>query len=89
MDTHNRIGALILAVGLVLGLSSLGYLLGNAALSVKSLDRTVTVKGLSERDVPANVANWPITFQVASNDLADVYRTIEQKSDIVKTFLVG
>lgn len=89
MENQKRIGALILGIGIILGLSSLGYLIRDAALSVKSLDRTVTVKGLSEREVPANIAAWPVTFQVASNNLDEVYQTIEKNSDTVKKYLAG
>ncbi|MFV0276809.1 MAG: SIMPL domain-containing protein [Parahaliea sp.] len=89
MQDQSRFGALVLGIGLVLGLSSLGYLLGKAALSVKALERTVVVKGLSEREVPANVAAWPISFQVASNDLEEVYRSIETRSAIILSFLSG
>ncbi len=87
MLERNNTATLILGVSLILGLSSLGFLVGNAALSVKSLERSVTVKGLSEREVEADLAAWPVTFQVASNDLDEVYQSIEAKSSIVKKFL--
>lgn len=88
MSNFTRTGALILALGLVLGLSALGYLLGSAALSVRSMERTVTVKGLSEREVEADVATWPLTFQVASNDLDEIYKTIESRSGVIRDFLI-
>lgn len=89
MQAPNRSSAMILGVAMVLGLASLGLLLGNAALAVKELERTVTVKGLSEMEVPANLAAWPLTFQVAGNDLDDVYQMIERKTDTVEEFLAG
>lgn len=88
MSNFTRTGALILAIGLVLGMAALGYLLGNAALSVRSMERTVTVKGLSEREVEANIATWPLAFQVASNDLDEIYQTIENRAQIIRAFLV-
>src|SRR5699024_8922529 len=87
MSNHVRSGSLILGICLVVGLTLLGYVAGNAALSVKAMERTVTVKGLSEREVTANIAAWPLTFQVASNDLDEVYQTIEDKSAIIRDFL--
>src|SRR5690625_2583884 len=88
MSNFTRTGALILALGLVLGLSALGYLLGNAALSVRSMERTVTVKGLSEREVEADIATWPLAFQVASNNLDEIYQTIESRSGVIRDFLI-
>ncbi len=46
----------ILGGCVLVGLVALGWLLGHAALEVKALERTVTVKGLSEREVPADMA---------------------------------
>ena len=89
MQDQIRSGSLILGVAIVLGLASLGYLLGNAAFSVKALERTVTVKGLSERVVAANIAIWPVTYQVASNDLDQIYNMVEANSRIIKEFLAA
>ena len=58
---------------LLAGLVALGWQVGNAALRVKSPERTVVVKGLFEREVPADIAIWPLTFQEASGDLNGIY----------------
>lgn len=79
--------AAVLGILLALGLAALGYLAGNAALSVKALERTVTVKGLSEREVPADIATWAITFQVADNDLDQLFEAIESNTTVVVDFL--
>ena len=84
----NAKSSLILGLSLIIGLTALGYVAGEAALSVKSRERTVTVKGLSEREVSATVAAWPVSFQVAANDLNEVYATVESQSAIVRRYLV-
>ena len=51
------------------------------------MDRTVTVKGLSEREVPADTAIWPIKFMEGDNDLNSLYATIQRKNNLVVAFL--
>lgn len=79
----------ILGGCVLVGLVALGWLLGHAALEVKALERTVTVKGLSEREVPADIAIWPLTFQEANGDLNGIFEAIQRKNTLVTEFLVG
>ncbi len=62
--------AAVLGLCLVLGLSSLGWLLGGSLVRFRALERTVTVKGLSEQEQPADVAIWPLQFVVAAQQLS-------------------
>lgn len=50
-------------------------------------DRSVTVRGLAEREVDADLAVWPITFTVGSNSLQNIQSEIVKKSSIVAKFL--
>lgn len=84
-----KVTASILALGLIIGLSALGYLLGSAALDVKQFERSVTVKGLSEREFSADVVIWPIQFTVASNDLNTLYKDIENHTQLIEQFLLA
>ena len=70
MNNNKIAEAIILGAFLCLGLIVLGYLISSSVIRIKALDRTVTVKGLSEREVPANKAIWPIKFSEADNDLS-------------------
>ncbi|MFO7461939.1 MAG: hypothetical protein R6X07_15085 [Desulfatiglandales bacterium] len=54
-DRNAAGGALVLGTLLCAGMIVLGYLVSNAITAVKALERTVSVKGLSEREVPAIV----------------------------------
>lgn len=87
MNPNKKIEALILGGSICLGLALLGIFISNAALEVKGMDRIVTVKGLSEREVEANIAIWPISFNEASNDLTSLYSVIEKKSGVIVKFL--
>ena len=54
---------------------------------MRSLERTITVKGLSEREVPADIAIWPIKFIEADNDLNRIYSTLQQKNLVIVEYL--
>ena len=79
--------SVILGSLLLLGLIGLGFFLSSSLLSIKSLERTVEVKGLSEREVTADIAIWPITFNVADNDLIKLSSAINDKNAAVENFL--
>lgn len=79
--------SLILGVGIFLGLAILGYTLGSSAIRFKEYERTVSVKGLAEKEVPADIAVWPIHFTAASNDLAALYAKLESATQRVMEFL--
>lgn len=87
MNADRKLEALILGAFLCIGLLFLGYSISSTAIKVKGMDRIVTVKGLAEREVEANIAIWPITFNEASNDLGDLYSVIEKKSTLIVQFL--
>ena len=87
MQQNDRISAFILGAFICIGLAVLGYLLGNAAIEFKQYERSVTVKGLSEREYDADIVIWPIQFTVAGNDLETLYNSIEEDTSQIKTFL--
>ncbi len=87
MQKTKTLNTLILGVSLILGLSSLGLILGGAALRVKAFERTVVVKGLSEREYPADVVIWPIRFTEAANDLAVLYEALDASAAKIAGFL--
>jgi hypothetical protein len=77
----------VLGLFICLGLAVLGYLLGSSAVRIKGYERTVSVKGLSEREMPADVAIWPIQFTSADNDLAVLYNRLESDTRRILDFL--
>jgi hypothetical protein len=89
MHNSNRSSALILGTCIFLGLAALGYLLGNAAITFKEYERSVTVKGLAEHEYPADIVIWPIQFTAASNDLESLYDSIEGSTAKIRTFLTA
>tara|TARA_Y100001972_G_scaffold124695_1_gene174421 strand:- start:2179 stop:2886 length:708 start_codon:yes stop_codon:yes gene_type:complete len=83
MDKLGWFNAIIIFSGLTLG----GYFISNTLVKGKAYDRSVTVKGLSEREVEADIAVWPINITVAGNDLQNIQQDIEsQKREVTKFF---
>lgn len=63
--------------------------IAGAVRDFRLLDRSVEVKGLSEREVPADLAIWPIAHSAAGNDVALLYRDLDRTGQRILDFLVG
>lgn len=87
MEKNNILPALLLGGFLCAGLVYIGQTASTALLQMKAMERTVTVKGLAEKEVKANVAIWPINFTEVDNNLPKLYETVQQKTDRVVAFL--
>ena len=87
MSDKNTSGAFLLGLFVCLGLLGLGYVLGGSAIKFKEYERTVTVKGLSEREYDADIVIWPIQFTEASNELEALYGALDTSSGKIKAFL--
>jgi len=85
----NKTSSIVIGICLIIGLSSLGYLLGDAAIRFKEYERKVTVKGLSEREFKADIVIWPIQFSTASNNLEEMYQSIDSSTEKIKAFLIS
>ena len=82
MRSHT-LPAIILSVGLVLS----GALLGFGFRAGRSGDRFVTVKGVSERQVEADLAIWPLQIVAADNDLAAAQARMNRMVQDTRSFL--
>jgi hypothetical protein len=80
-------GMAILGVTIGLGLIIMGATVSRAVYKLRAGQRYVTVKGLAEREVDADLVNWPLTFEVTSNDLIELQKGVDAKRQIVDAFL--
>jgi len=87
VQNNIKAGATLLGVFIFLGLTALGYFLSVAVVEYKTYDRSVTVKGLSEREYKADIVIWPIQFSVANNELGSLYDSIDQQTVKIRNFL--
>lgn len=88
MDRSRISAAFVFGLLFCVGLALLGLTLSSGLIKMKSLERTVTVKGLSEREVPADLAIFPVKFIEASNDLNELVANLQQKNEQVVKFLL-
>ncbi|MBN2721845.1 MAG: SIMPL domain-containing protein [Campylobacterales bacterium] len=89
MPENSKVSAFVLGIFIFFGLGSLGYLLGSSAIKFKGFERTVTVKGLAEKEHKANIVIWPIQFTTVGNNLEEIYSAIDGNAAEIKRFLVG
>jgi hypothetical protein len=76
-------GAIFLAIGIAVA----GWFVGDGFVKGRAADRFVTVKGVAERDVQADVALWPLRFVATNDDLRQAQATIKQSHQHVLAFL--
>lgn len=85
MKNSNIISAGVITVGVIV----LGFLLKAGIDNIAFRDREVTVRGLAERNVPADKVTWPITYSVAGNDLQQIYNTVNENNAKIVKFLTS
>lgn len=88
MNKSSALAAALLGAFICGGLYLLGSSIGNSLVAMKAMDRVVTVKGLAEQEVKADVAIWPVAFNDVDNDLNNLYSSVQKKTDRVMKFLL-
>jgi hypothetical protein len=83
----DRTGGLIAAALVALGIAAAGWFAGDALVRGRAAERYVTVKGVAEREVEADLALWPIQFVVAEDDLGRAQNRLAETSKQVMGFL--
>ncbi|WP_340267072.1 SIMPL domain-containing protein [Sphingobium mellinum] len=74
---------------LALGIVSGGYLLGDGLKRAKAADRSVTVRGLAERNVTADLATWSISYAATGFDLPAVRSEIDDNTRELKAYFTS
>lgn len=77
------IPALLIAIGLGI----LGAFIKGGFSSISENGRVVTVRGLAEKEVPANKVTWPIVSKEVGNDLTVIYTKIQSTNTAIVKFL--
>lgn len=81
-------GIWIVSIALVFSFGIGGFLVGRSLQRFKTDDRSVSVKGLSEREVKSDLAVWIIQTRMANNDLLEGSKAIDAARNKVVEFLI-
>ena len=77
--------ALLVGIGLALA----GFFVGRGFVQGRVADRFVTVKGVAEREVQADVALWPLRYVATDDDLAQLQAFHRPGDDLSALFDQG
>lgn len=84
MKNPTILGSIFLGLSLIIS----GYFIGNMHKTGKEYDRFVQVKGLSEKEVEADLAVWPINAVLVGNDLTELKNRIQNQNRQVYDFFL-
>jgi uncharacterized protein len=80
---------LLIALALVVALAIHGFFTGRAIQRFRKEDRSISVRGFSEREVKANFAVWTIQTRITTNDLLEGSREVEESKRKIIEFLLA
>ncbi len=83
----NQKGIFFAGIFIGIGLFLAGMQINRGISKSQDAQRVISVKGLSEREVPADKVIWPIVYKEVSNDLVDLYDKIKKNNRKVLDFL--
>jgi hypothetical protein len=75
----------VIAIGLIAG----GFLLGDGLTRAHEANRSVTVRGLAERNVTADLAVWTLAYSATESDLAGAQADVDRDTAAIKAFFTG
>jgi len=87
MMWDEKAAMIIAAIAFAVGIIGSATVLGEAWRDAKKVDRYVTVRGVSEKDVKADLAVWPIRVRVAGNELVEANKSADEARKKVLSFL--
>jgi len=85
--TNNLRSAIALGAFLAVGLIWGGSYIKGAAEVWQQASRSVTVRGLAERDVAADLALWPFNYSVGANSLGQLQQALDGSEKTIRAFL--
>jgi hypothetical protein len=85
--SSSRISLVLAAFLIGLGLTAAGYFIGEGISGRSAGRRIISVKGLSEKEVPASVATWTVGYTATGNELGEINKKLTESTKAVLAFL--
>jgi len=85
---NNSRAAFTLGFFISLGLALAGGFIASSIKTFRTSDRSVTVRGVAEKEVSADLAIWPINFNVTDNELQLLQQKIRTGRENIRKFLL-
>lgn len=84
ISSYRLLNTFLLSIAIIASSSIMGVYLFNS----RQVARFITVKGLAEREVNANVGIWPISFRIADDNLVILQQGLEAQRKLITEFLI-
>ena len=90
MTENKRFSNAIIVLGLLLaiGMASAAFILGVQAKRAVTGQQSITVKGLAEKPIKADSAEWSVTVGVVGATQSDALNAVAQERKVVEDFLL-
>lgn len=88
MDKQSSTAMAILGLTLALGMSSAAFILGVQAKKAVSSQQSITVKGLAEKAIAADRAEWTVSVSVTAPDFAQALAKLRAERPALDKFLL-
>lgn len=87
--THKNCLFVLSALLIALGFGFAGWAVQKGLATFRMEDRSVSVKGLAERNVEADLAIWTLSYSATGNELSAVQEQQEKYLEAIKTYAEG
>jgi len=88
MEKQSATAMAILGITLALGMSSAAFILGVQAKKTVSSQQSITVKGLAEKAIAADRAEWTVSVSVNAPDFAQALAKLRGERPALEKFLL-
>lgn len=85
LSDRNRTLLLATAIGAI-GIMAGGWFAGSGLVRMKEAERSVTVRGLAERDVRADLASWTISYSASAGDLSSAQAEAAADTSAIRAY---